>query len=654
MRRPRHIPVKVGGEPLLLDGAAGTRLAALAALVSDFDGKEGCYEILNFTRPDLVRGMHEAYFAAGSRAVETNSFGGTPLKLAAWGLGERAEELSRLAAAAAREVADRAGGLGIGSLGPSGLLPTSPAYDGPEPGELINAFGIQASGLIAGGADALLVETSQDILELRSAILGCRDAAARSGMEIPVWCTVSLHMNGRMLFGAGVDAAMHAALSLGVEAFGLNCATGPEEMLDAVRYLARNCRVPVIVFPNAGIPEKVGGEARFQMGPDRFAEAMTGILELGVEVVGGCCGTTPAHITALAGVLPRSKARKPPARRFVLSSAVSSQVMKPEGSPLIIGERLNTQGSRKFRKLLLAGDMTGIEAAARSQEERGAQVLDVAAALAGDRSETDDLASVVDRVSRTVFLPLMIDSVNPAAIRTGLERFPGVAVVNSINLENEERSRGILDAAARFGAAVVAMTIDGGGMARTVERKLEVASKLFDLAVGEYGLSPEAILFDPLTFTLATGEEEFRDAAVATLEAVKLIRERFPECGVVLGVSNVSYGLPPKARRLVNAIFLHHAVRAGLTAAIVNPGDIKGYHDIPEKKKRFAEDLIFNKREDALERLIDAVFKGPVSRAPAPRDAVEVDDETLLARAVTDRKEEVLAEVAERLVQSKS
>lgn len=651
MKQARHIPVRAGGPPFLIDGAGGTELAAARPDPADFDGSVGCNEILNATRPDLVRNMHDAYFKAGSRAVETNSFGGTPIKLVAWGLEDRAEELSRMAAAAAAGAARHAGGFVIGSLGPSGLLPTTPGYDGPGPTELTASFDTQASGLIRGGVDVLLVETSEDILELRSAILGCRDAAARLERRVPVWCTVSLHMNGRMLLGAGVDAAMHAALSLGVEAFGLNCATGPGEMLDAVRYLALNCPVPVIVFPNAGIPESVDGEVRFPMGPEEFAEAMTHMLELGVEVVGGCCGTTPAHIVALSGVLARHKARKAPGRRFALSSAVTSQEIEPEGSPLIIGERLNTQGSRKFRRILLAGDMAGIEAAALSQEEKGAQVLDVATALAGDRSEKDDLASVVDRVSRSVFLPLMIDSVDPAAIRLGLERFPGAAVVNSVNFENEGRSREVLETASRFGAAVVAMTIDGDGMARTAAKKLEVASKLFDLVAGEYGFPPEAILFDPLTFTLATGEAEFRDAAASTLEAVSRIRESFPGCGVVLGISNVSYGLPPRARRLVNAAFLHSAVKAGLTAAIVNPGDIKGYHDISADRKNMAEDLIFNRREDALERLIDAVSTGG-DQAPVVK-AADLDDEAKLTLAVIDRREKEVDAATERLLRVK-
>ena len=633
--------------PLLIDGAMGTSLAGKNIPDQYFRNAAGCNEILNRTLPETVTEIHSEFFNAGSGAVETNTFGGSPGKLDVWHLQDESLDLNRRGAAAARLAADATGGLVIGSIGPSGELPSSPGYNGRGVENLTADFAVQAEGLISGGADILLVETSQDILELKCAVRGCRKALALTGEKLEIWATVSLHQGGRMLMGTGIRAALAVGVSLKLDAFGLNCATGPEEMIDAVRFLSEKCPMPIIVSPNAGIPENIDGKACFPMGSERFAELMIPFLNLGVEIIGGCCGSTPEHIRELSRNLDKYKPRSRPKYKFSISSPVDSQDLIPEGSPLIIGERLNSQGSRRFKKMLLAGNYNGMEDIARSQEKGGAQVLDLAVAMTEREGESEEMVRIGRRLSQSVMLPFMVDAVDPEVVTAALTNFPGVPIINSINLENEKRSEQVLEDVAGFGAAVVCMTIDREGMAKTESRKLEIAEKLYVLATGKYKLHPGALLFDPLTFTLATGEKDLKDSAVATLNAIKALRVKYPESGVVLGISNISYGLPVAARRILNAVFLHHAVQSGLTAAIVNPADIKGYHDIPEQFRILAEELIFDKHEDALARFLNELDREP-GTAVKQKDQ-ESDQDVLpgelLRRAVLDRIETGLPEI---------
>ncbi len=639
--------------PILIDGAMGATISSLGLTPDDFGGVPGCNEILNRTRPDVIADIHRKFFNAGSRIVETNTFGGNPIKLDEWGQRENTLELNHLAAEIARDVAKEFDGHVIGSMGPSGLLPSSPDYSGPSPAEITEAFSIQAEGLILGGADVLLVETVQDILEFKAAIIGCRDAIEKTGKSVPIWGSVSLHMNGRMLMGTSIDAALNIATAMGVEVFGINCATGPSEMSDSVRYLTEHSPLPVIVFPNQGMPESIDGRLAYSLSPDEFAEALIPFLKMGVEIIGGCCGTSPDHIGALNKVLGNYKPRSIPAKKFALTSAVSSQDIMPEGSPLIIGERLNSHGSRKFRKLLLDEKWPEIVDIASKQNEIGAMVLDLAFAVDGRDDEPGDYKNLVHRIASEIPLPLMIDSINPDAVEAALKANPGIGIVNSINLGNPNKARKVLGYLKRYGGAVVAMTIDENGMAKTVDRKVEVAQNLYKLIVDEFGLDPESILFDPLTFTLATGEDEFRDTARLTLEGIKAIRDKFPECGVVLGISNVSYGLKSATRKLLNAVFMHHAVQNGLTAAIVNPLDVKGYYDFDQNQIDFAEDLIFNRRDDALERLIelsDATDKLKPDSETEPK--IDLPPPELLAKAILDRKETGIESLIDRCLEN--
>ncbi|MFH1676271.1 MAG: homocysteine S-methyltransferase family protein, partial [bacterium] len=631
--------------PLLLDGGMGISIRNLGLNSSDYGDHPGCHEILNRTVPDRIAEIHTAFFNAGCNLVETNTFGGTPFKLDEYNLGPDARELNRLSAQIARDVADRFNGLVVGSMGPSGLLPTSPDYCGSEPDAISAGFAVQAEGLIEGGVDILLVETSQDFLEFKSALIGCRDAMDSTGRHVQLWGSVSLHMNGRMLMGTAIDAALALAVGLRLDAFGINCATGPVEMFDAVRYLAEHSPIPVVVFPNAGMPVDVGGEAVFPLGPDEFAEKIKPFLKMGVEVIGGCCGSTHEHMAALRTVFDNYSEREKPSRIFKLASSISSQDLIQEGSPLVIGERLNSHGSRKFKKLLMNEDWNGIIDIARDQLELGAQVFDLALAIADRDNEPGDYVTLIERLSIDTPLPMMVDSVDPESVHAALLNMPGVPIINSINLEKPERAEKVLKLLKRYSGAVVAMLIDESGMAKTVGRKVEVASKLFDLIVNKHGLDPDSILFDPLTFTLATGQDDLKNAASETLESIIVLREKFPKSGVLLGVSNVSYGFQPAIRKIINAVFLHHAIKNGLTAAIINPMELRDTSEFDPKGIELATDLIFNRRDDAIERLIEfATELGDNQQTVIADPAIPLTPPEVLRGCILDRKETGLTE----------
>ncbi|MCX6646602.1 MAG: homocysteine S-methyltransferase family protein [bacterium] len=650
----RNIDDLISSAPVLFDGAMGSTISSYDLKPGDFGGHPGCNEILNRTRPDIIADIHRRFFKSGAVMVETNTFGGTPIKLEEWGLRDDALELNRLAAEIAHGVADEEGGYVIGSMGPSGLLPTMPDYEGLSPSRLADSFAIQAEGLIKGGVDVLLVETSEDILEFKSAIIGCRDAIEKTGRTVPIWGSVSLHMNGRMLMGTPIDAALNVALAMGVEVFGLNCATGPSEMTDAVRFLSEHSPIPVIVFPNQGMPASVDGRLAYTLPPEKFAEAMIPFLKMGVEIVGGCCGTSPEYIGELKNVLEIFKPRLKPRRIFGLASAMTSQEIQPEGSPLIIGERLNSFGSKKFKKMLLAENWPGIVDIANQQNESGAMALDLALAVDGRDNEPGDYQYLVHRIASEVPLPIMIDSINPDAVKSALENNPGIGIVNSINLENRVKAEKVLGYIKKYGGAIVAMTIDEKGMAKSVGRKIEVADRFYSLIVDEYRLPPESILFDLLTFTLATGEGEYRDMAKSTLEGIKTVRAKYPQCGAILGISNVSYGLNPPARKLINAVFLHRAIQNGLTAAIVNPLDVGGFHDFSPEQIELADDLIFNRRDNALERLIKYTESEETQKIKIPEREIVHSPEQWLTNAILDRKESGIEDLIDACLEKSS
>jgi len=600
---------------LVFDGAMGTQIQRQQLKPSEYGGKEGANDLLVLTRPDLIEDIHARYFAVGCDAVETNTFGSSRLKLDEYGIGHRTYEVNFKAAIIARRAAERFSTpehprFVAGSMGPSGMLPSSSdaALGNITSDALERIFFEQAKGLVEGGVDALIIETQQDMLELRAAVLAadaCRRECLRDVFIIAQ--PTLIDANGRMLLGTDVGSAVATLERLPVDAIGLNCSTGPDEMRGSVKTLAEKCSHYVSVLPNAGMPENVDGHAVYKLSPERLADALAGFVkDFGVDIVGGCCGTTPEHLRKVvervrALDVPR-RVRSRPAPE--LSSAMKAVPLTMDPRPLVVGERLNAQGSRKVKELLLADDYAGLVQIARGQVEAGAHVLDVCVALNERDDEGAQMRALAKLLAQAVDAPLMIDSTEADVIEGALKVYPGRCIVNSVNLEKSgERVTKVLPLVRRYGAAVVAMTIDEKGMAQTAERKAEIARRMVSVAA-EYGIAPDALVFDALTFTLATGGEEYRHSAVETLEGIRRIKAENPGVLTVLGVSNVSFGLAKHAREVVNSVFLYHAVQAGLDLAIVNPKDIQAYPQIADAERALAEDVVFDRRPDALTRLI--------------------------------------------------
>ncbi len=618
---------------LVFDGAMGTNIQRHHLSAQDFGGPslEGCNDHLVLTRPDVIRSIHESFLAVGCDVVETCTFQSTPHRLREWGIEPKVHELNVAAARLARAACDAHATPGqprfvAGSIGPTGMLPSSsdPVLSAITFDELAQNYRAQASALVEGGVDVLLIETAQDILEVRAAVAGMEQLLAELGRRVPVQAQVTLDVSGRMLLGTDIASALTTLEALPIDVIGLNCSTGPEHMREPIRYLAEHARVPVSCIPNAGLPLNTGtGDAVYPLEPGPMAEMLGEFVErFGVRVVGGCCGTTPEHLAAIV-----QRVRRVPARPFVaplaahqpsVSSAMRATTLHQEPAPLLIGERVNAQGSRRVKELLLADDYEGIVEVARQQQEAGAHVLDVCVALTERADEAGQMAKLVKLLSMSVELPLMIDSTEPAVIEAALEHVPGRAIINSINMENgRARIDRVVPIAKKHGAALVALTIDEHGMARTHERKLEVARRIHDIVVDEYGLLPEDLIFDALTFTLATGDGEWVDSARETIEGIRLIKRELPGTFTSLGVSNVSFGLAPAARAVLNSVFLHHCVEAGLDMAIVNPAHVKPYADLSPDERALADDLVFNRRPDALQRYLDHFSGGRGSSAPA-------------------------------------
>ena len=569
---------------LVFDGAMGTQIQRQQLKPSEYGGKEGANDLLVLTRPDLIEDIHARYFAVGCDAVETNTFGSSRLKLDEYGIGHRTYEVNFKAAILARRAAERFSTpehprFVAGSMGPSGMLPSSSdaALGNITSDALERIFFEQAKGLVEGGVDALIIETQQDMLELRAAVLAadaCRRECLRDVFIIAQ--PTLIDANGRMLLGTDVGSAVATLERLPVDAIGLNCSTGPDEMRGSVKTLAEKCSHYVSVLPNAGMPENEDGHAVYKLSPERLADALAGFVkDFGVDIVGGCCGTTPEHLRKVverirALDVPR-RVRSRPAPE--LSSAMKAVPLTMDPRPLVVGERLNAQGSRKVKELLLADDYAGLVQIARGQVEAGAHVLDVCVALNERDDEGAQMRALAKLLAQAVDAPLMIDSTEADVIEGALKVYPGRCIVNSVNLEKSgERVTKVLPLVRRYGAAVVAMTIDEKGMAQTAERKAEIARRMVSVAA-EYGIAPDALVFDALTFTLATGGEEYRHSAVETLEGIRRIKAENP-------------------------------VQAGLDLAIVNPKDIQAYPQIADAERALAEDVVFDRRPDALARLI--------------------------------------------------
>ena len=588
---------------VVADGAMGTMLQAADPTLDDFEGHDGCNEVLNVTRPDIVRSVHDAYLAVGVDCVETNTFGANLGNLGEYGIEGRIRELARAGAEVAREAADAWSSADhprfvLGSVGPGTKLPSlgHTTY-----ASLRDAYAEQVSGLVEGGVDAVLVETAQDLLQAKAAIVGAQRALAAAGADLPVFAQVTVESTGTMLVGSEIGAALTALEALRVDGIGLNCATGPAEMSEHLRHLARHARVALTCMPNAGLPMLTRDGAHYPLTPSELADAhdvFTG--EFGLALVGGCCGTTPEHLRAVVErVHDRGVRGRRPRPEAGVASIYQHVPFRQDTTYLSIGERTNANGSKAFREAMLESRWDECVAIARAQTRDGAHLLDVCVDYVG-RDGVADMREVVGRLATSSTLPLVLDSTEPAVVETGLELVGGRAVVNSVNFEDGEgpgsRFERIMPVVREHGAAVVALTIDEQGQARTVDHKVAVASRLIDTLTQRWGMHVEDILVDCLTFPIATGQEETRGDGLATIEAIREVKRRYPQVQTTLGVSNVSFGLNAAARIVLNSVFLHEAVKAGLDSAIVHAAKILPVSRIPEDQRQVALDLVYDRR----------------------------------------------------------
>ncbi|MFH8618469.1 methionine synthase [Streptomyces sp. NPDC017979] len=605
---------------VVADGAMGTMLQAQDPTLEDFQDLEGCNEILNVTRPDIVRSVHAAYFDAGVDCVETNTFGANHSALGEYEIPERIHELSEAGARIAREVADEyTASTGqqrwvLGSIGPGTKLPTL-GHIGYAP--LRDGFQANAEGLIAGGADALLVETTQDLLQTKSSILGARRAMDAVGIQVPLLCSMAFETTGTMLLGSEIGAALTALEPLGIDMIGLNCSTGPAEMSEHLRYLARHSRIPLLCMPNAGLPVLGKDGAYFPLDAEGLADAQeTFVHEYGLSLIGGCCGTTPEH---LRQVVERVRDLTPPEREPRpepgAASLYQTVPFRQDTSYMAIGERTNANGSKKFREAMLAARWDDCVEMARDQIREGAHMLDLCVDYVG-RDGVADMAELAGRFATASTLPIVLDSTEVDVIRAGLEKLGGRAVINSVNYEDgdgpDSRFAQVTRLAQEHGAALIALTIDEEGQARTVETKVAIAERLIEDLTGNWGIHEADILIDTLTFTICTGQEESRGDGIATIEAIRELKRRHPDVQTTLGLSNISFGLNPAARILLNSVFLDECVKAGLDSAIVHASKILPIARFDDEQVTTALDLIYDRRAedyDPLQRLME-LFEG--------------------------------------------
>ncbi|WP_063065316.1 methionine synthase [Nocardia violaceofusca] len=609
------------------DGAMGTMLQAADLTLDDFRGLEGCNEILNETRPDVLRGIHRAYYEAGADAVETNTFGCNLPNLADYDIADRIRDLSERGTRLAREVADEMGPSGegtpryvLGSMGPGTKLPTL----GHAPYvALRDAYTEAALGMLDGGADAILIETCQDLLQVKAAVTGSRRAMERAGRRIPIITHVTVETTGTMLVGSEIGAALTAIEPLGVDMIGLNCATGPDEMSEHLRHLSKHAQLPVSVMPNAGLPVLGANGAEYPLTPGELASALHGfVTEFGLALVGGCCGTTPQHIREVADAVANvAPVQRNPEHEPSVSSMYTSVPFEQDASIMMIGERTNANGSKAFREAMLAGDWQKCLDIAKDQTRDGAHMLDLCVDYVG-RDGSVDMAELAGRLATASTLPIMLDSTEPPVLQAGLEHLGGRCAVNSVNYEDgagpDSRFQQIMRLVAEHGAAVVALTIDENGQARTAEHKVEIAERLIADITGNWGLAESDIIVDCLTFTLGTGQEESRRDGIETIEGIRELKRRHPQVQTTLGLSNISFGLNPAARQVLNSVFMHECVEAGLDSAIVHASKILPMSRIPEDQRTAALDLIYDRRREGYDPLqtLMAMFEG-VSAASA-------------------------------------
>ena len=596
---------------LIIDGAMGTQLQAceIEKEFWQFENKdlEGCNELLNLTAPHILETIYENYAISGANFISTNTFGSMPWVLDEYEIGHMSYELSKLAAISAKKICEKyhtkdEPKFVLASIGPGTKLPSLGhiTYD-----SMYEGYKTMASGLVDGGTDVFLLETCQDPLQIKAALHALNDVAP----NIPIMVSVTIELNGTMLIGT--DALTIAAIlkPFNILSLGFNCGTRPIQVQKHVKALSEVSKFPISVHANAGLPQNRGGKTFYPMGPDEFTSLQKEFLNInGVAFLGGCCGTTPEHIKTLSDAVKGVVPKKPSGfLKASLASLFNVVPLKQEPAPLLIGERSNATGSKAFRELLKANDYEGTLSVAQQQVRAGAHVIDVSVGFAG-RDETGDMNKVVSLYSQKISLPLMPDSTQIKALEAALKQIGGRCIINSVNLEDgEEKFDEVCKLAKRFGAALVCLVIDEIGMAKTKQRKLEVAERIYNLCVNRHGFDPADLVFDMLTFTIGSGDDEYRTAGIETLEAIKEFQLLHPEVGTTLGLSNISFGLSQNARIYLNSIYLDHCVKAGLTTAIVNVKHIIPLNKISPEDKKACDDLIFNNQEngDPLFKFID-------------------------------------------------
>ncbi len=633
---------------VIYDGASGTNLQTVGLTADDFGGAdlEGCNELLNITRPDVVTNLHRSFLDVGVDVVETNTFGAFAIPLGEYGLEDRSYEIAHAGAVIARAAVDEFVARDerprfvAGSVGPGTKFATlgQVTYR-----ELVDAYTTESRALIDGGVDLIIIETQFDLLGAKAAIEGAREAMRESGVEVPVQVQVTIELTGRMLPGTEIGAALTALQSVGPDVIGLNCATGPAEMFEPLRHLSRYSTIPIAAIPNAGLPHVEDGEMVYDLGPDDLARNLKEfVTDLGVGVVGGCCGTTPEHLAAVVeAIRPATPLERDPVHVPAVASIYSQVNLDQDTSFLIIGERANANGSKAFREALLADDIEACIAIGQSQLREGAHLVDLCVDYVG-RDGVADMKRLAAGFATDVAAPVVLDSTESAVMEAGLEHLGGRSLLNSANLEDGEGEGSRIDRvftlARKHGAGVICLLIDEEGQARDLEWKMRVAHRIHDLAVGTYGLSPSDLIFDPLTFPLTTGGEDLRADGMATLDAIRRIKQELPGTRTVLGVSNVSFGLNPPARKVINSVFLHEAVEAGLDAAIVHAAKIQPLSSIDPDQRTAALDLVYDRRSegyDPLERILELFEDAEIEKTPVePMEGLAVDER--LARRIID------------------
>jgi len=593
---------------LIIDGAMGTQIQAMKIPTEFWQGNAGCNELLNVTYKEGIKKIHKAYAKAGADIIKTNTFGSLPWVLDDYDMGEKAYELSYEGAKIVKEVCDEFSTpdkprFVAASLGPGTKLPSLGhiGYD-----EMYEGYKISAKGLIEGGCELFLLETCQDPLQIKAALHACSDTAKELEKEIPIMVSVTIELSGTMLIGTDATTIAVIMEPFDILSLGFNCGTGPQQVKKHVKTLSEIWHKPISVHANAGLPQNRGGHTFYPMGPDEFSKLQKSFLEFdGVSLLGGCCGTTPQHIKALSDAVEGIKPKKPSGSYpKSLASLFETKTIKQDPPPFLVGERSNATGSKAFRELLLKEDYEGTLSVAQQQVRNGAHAIDLSVGFAG-RDETKDMNILSLLYSQKVILPLMVDSTQVLGIETALKNIGGKPIINSVNLEDGiEKFDKICSLAKRYGAALVCLTIDEKGMAKTKEQKVSVAKRIYQLATQKHKLDPKDLVFDLLTFTVGSGDEEYFTAAIETIEAIKEFSSLYPKVGFVLGVSNISFGLAKHAREYLNSVFLHHCVKAGLTMAIVNVKNIIPFHKISDEDKKVCEDLLFNRREEG-----DPLFK---------------------------------------------